>query len=558
MALMVTLVAASCEEDPVTEGVDLRYEELGKLEVEDAYVFKPNSSHSNGVLTELQLRVKSDHDWAIKGGEEASWCKISPSSGSAGEPVVITITCDDNTSLDDRSVTLDITSDYWTGHTFTLAQKGIAILDYSVAGETPELPGVRSEKEEGTAIFSVLSNQRWTAEITEGTAWLSFADFPGGQASGGEDYNEASEDVTLSFTANKGEERVGKIVIYDRNKEAVNNVEVLCTQAGIILIPTIPEIGYYKQKTVEAHSLEIPVESNGEWSVSVEDENDDWISFETIDFNGSGVIRANLETNDEAAIREATILLSTPEVEGAEKVVKSVIVKQANDPALQTVIFDAAGLASWNGTETIASIGDTQSYFKGSDISTEDVKPGLYRITITSFDDATAAPYLFLEYCSADEAASKGKTAQHEIRIKFNDNGRPYWTFVTPWGYTAPNVNNWCVGTGGTNAGLGPIDYSKEHTLCLQLDRYVDPDTGEDVDAFKIYYIFDGVKAHSFITDGGPNTPSDCGGAVNGRHSAFQIPYIGTTFRVKIGNASAASGCYISKYEYKPNVDWGD
>ena len=73
----------------------------------------------------------------------------------------VTIKCEENTSLDDRTEVINIKSDYWTGKKFTLTQKGTAYLEYE---------GVDMIEKNGNVpeVFSVLSNQKWTAKVTDG------------------------------------------------------------------------------------------------------------------------------------------------------------------------------------------------------------------------------------------------------------------------------------------------------------------------------------------------------------------------------------------------------
>ncbi len=527
MSLGISLVFAglffgACSDDDNLEGVDLRYEDVGKKTMQDLYTIGANDQ------TPIEFRVKSDHSWKVYGSQD--WYSISPNEGVADEVATVKIVCKENTELDDRRDEIKIQSDYWIGKTFTLLQKGIAYLRADVSES-----GLQKEKESGTATFVVAANQPWTAEVTEGANWLQITE----NASGGANKVDAETTVKLSFEANKGEERVGKITLYDRNHSEDTKVEIVCTQFGITLIPTIPAIGYYKVVNYQESELEIPVESNGEWGVYKENEGDDWYSFQgSSSFNGNGTIKVKLQQNDLTKVRVVNLVLKTKEAEGAEVVTKYVKIKQANLPQPERTVMNGGGISLWDGAETV-SPGTTQTLFDGTVISKSGFKPGTFKLHISEMKAANSHPYLYLEYISATEGT------QHEIRIALNDGANPYWTFVTPWGYTAPSVSSWFAGK------YGALDFKKDHTLELRLSQY--EEAGVAKDAIKIEYIFDNNLAHWFVTDGVLRTGTPSG--QNGGNPAYVQPYK-STMRVKLG--CVTSPAYFDWFEYTPNVDWGD
>lgn len=512
----------ACSDDDKLEGVDLRYEDVGEKTMQDLYTRGANDQ------TPIEFRVKSDHAWKVYGSQD--WYSISPNEGVAGEVATVKIVCKENTELDDRKDEIKIQSDYWIGKTFTLLQKGIAYLRADVSGS-----GIKKEKESGTATFVVAANQPWTAEVTEGANWLLIAE----NASGGIDKVDAETTVKLSFDANKGEERVGKITLYDRNHSEGTKVEIVCTQSGITLVPTIPDIGYYKVTDYQESELEIPVKSNGEWGVYKENEGDDWYSFlGSSSFDGDGIVKVRLQQNDLTKVRVANLVLKTKEAEGAEVIIKNVRIKQANLPQPERTLMNAGGISLWDGVETVSPEA-TQTLFNGAVISKPGFKPGTFKLHISELKAANSHPYLYLEYISASEGT------QHEIRIALNDPSGVYWTFVTPWGFYAPGVNNWFL------SKFGELDIKKDHTLELRLSQY--EEDGVAKDAIKIEYIYDNNLAHWFVTDGAEHTGTPSG--QNGGLAAYVQPYK-STMRVKLG--CIAGPAYFDWFEYTPNVDWGD
>ena len=143
---LCTLISASwllqsCNnDDEAMKSVDLRYR------VEDSYLREARNPEP------ISFQVKSTDPWEVFG--KYDWYTISPNKGEAGETYNVTITCKENTNLDDRVDTINIKSDYWTGKKFILTQKGIAYLN---------VEGVNMIDQEGNdETFDVLANQKWT------------------------------------------------------------------------------------------------------------------------------------------------------------------------------------------------------------------------------------------------------------------------------------------------------------------------------------------------------------------------------------------------------------
>lgn len=98
----------------------------------------------------------------------------------SGRKYTVTITCEENTNLDDRTDTITIKSDYWVGKQFVITQKGIAYLN---TGEPDIIPQTG-----GKTDFNIQTNQKWTAEITEGEKWLSIQGSASGELDGKSPY----------------------------------------------------------------------------------------------------------------------------------------------------------------------------------------------------------------------------------------------------------------------------------------------------------------------------------------------------------------------------------
>ena len=281
-----------CDDSEAEKWVDLRYR------VEDSYLVEAKNPEP------VSFQVKSTDPWEVFG--KYDWYTISPSTGEAGETYSVTVTCKENTELDDRIDTLNIKSDYWTGKRFVLTQKGTAYLN---------VEGVDMIDQEGNSeTFSVLSNQKWTAKVTDGDVWLSIQSGASGEMNG---------EITVTASPNTGEQRTGIVTIYDRHGKIAR--EVQCIQDGVLLTPDTPENGKWFAMYEQAQQLTIHVESNAEWEVSKENEADDtWYHFEKTSFDGSADIVINVDAHEGSSVRTGIIVLSTKAAEGATPLMKTI------------------------------------------------------------------------------------------------------------------------------------------------------------------------------------------------------------------------------------------
>lgn len=295
------LLLQSCKnDDEVMKSVDLRYR------VEDSYLLEAKNP------IPISFKVKSTDLWEVFGKHD--WYSISPNTGDPGEIYTVTITCDENTGLDDRTDTISVKSDYWTGKTFVIIQKGTAYLNVEEPNTIPQTGG--------QVTFDVLTNQKWAAKVTEGAKWLSIQ----GNASG-----ELNGKINVQASLNTGEQRIGIVTIYDRHGNVAR--EVKCRQGGVILEAEMPANTKWYTVYEEAQQLKIHVESNTEWEVSKQnDKEDDWYTFEKTSFNGSDDLIINIDQHSGISVRTGVIVLATKVKEGNVPITKIIRFKQANPP----------------------------------------------------------------------------------------------------------------------------------------------------------------------------------------------------------------------------------
>lgn len=299
MVILLLMTGLSCKKSLVEKDwVDLRYR------VNDAYVVTASQPQT------FSFVVKSTDRWEILGNKD--WYTITPNKGEAGDSYTVTVTCTENTNLDDRIDTLSIKSNYWVGKQFVLTQLGTAYLDV----DGVDIIGQQG----GAAHFTVQSNQRWTSKITKGELWLSVESGLSGEKDG---------QVVLKASPNTGELRTAVVTMYDRNGKVVK--EVSYTQDGVLLNPRTPDNGKWFEVYDAAQQLLIPVVSNAEWTVSKENPTDDtWYTFQQTDFNGSGNLVLNVSRHLGSSVRSSNILLTSKATNGATPLIKTIRIKQAN------------------------------------------------------------------------------------------------------------------------------------------------------------------------------------------------------------------------------------
>ena len=337
--LFAAPVLQGCSDDDETmKWVDLRYR------VEDSYLLEAKNPETVSFL------VSSTDPWEVFGTSD--WHTITPASGEPGKKYTVEITCQENKDLDARLDTISIKSDYWIGKKFTITQKGAAYLNVEGVDNIEQMGGEET--------FNVLSNHSWTAKVTEGDIWLSILS----GEKGGKDYTETSLPIVVKAGPNMGELRTGIITIYDHHGKVAQTVE--CVQKGVVLSPQIPENGkWFKLESPMAQTLEIPVESNAEWTVSKDNAAEStWFDFEETEFNGNATIKINISASQIASAnaREGVILLTSKAAEGANPVVKEVRFKQANLPVVESLISEPKEVTSTLQTEQSAKLGRYDVY----------------------------------------------------------------------------------------------------------------------------------------------------------------------------------------------------
>ena len=326
-ALLLGGVLWSCSKDkdetPV-KTVDLRYR------AQDSYDLPATGAQSFTIL------VVSSDPWTVV-SEHPDWCIISEEEGDGSDPdlvhvgkagpTTVRVQYYDNTFLDDRTDHITIKSDYWVGKVITVNQKGIAFL--SVPEEDLEQEVVKAG---GEYTINILSNQDWSARVTDGD-WIDITDGSTGFGNGA---------VTVSAGENVTELRYSEVTVYDRHD--VPAAYIRFTQDGVQLVPAATELraGFDQEYT------ELEVTSNTKWQVEKASDTDDWFTIETGSGEGNGTIRLALTPNTGTTMRRSSIILkNVVDSEGDYQAEKEIVVKQAYEITPERHVLDNDELSLW-------------------------------------------------------------------------------------------------------------------------------------------------------------------------------------------------------------------
>lgn len=550
-----SLGLASCSDESVT-GTDLRFEEDGKMIVEDSYVIDAAGTKK------ITLRVRCNHEWRIIGTGQ-DWYTISPSQGEAGEATV-TISCAVNESLDDRQDEISIQSLDWTGKKFTLLQKGIAYLNIEEGSNTIW------EKTDCGGEIKILSNQEWSAQIIEGQEWISID----GQSTGGQNYEERTESLKLSFSANKGEERKALLTLFDRNKNESTKINVELSQDGIVLKPVIYEdknfikYGYqrvYGYQSGETFTFDVVSDKGSTWEVKKGNNADTWYKVEkgkptdyaelsetnvgenTTRLEKTTVTVTMLENNTTGKVRKADVLIT---VDSEVPVEKKIPFRQAYEPKVETSVF-SNGAAGWNQLQGNVSSG---GFAANTLITKTGYQAGTFRLYVKNY--AKGGPFMDL-YCEQPPVEQ-----EHILTFGINNKEKPnkLWIFNSPWGFARPALSEKLF-----NKGIKP----ELNTPCI-LEMKVEPsprisDDGQEKTDFAMItwtYIKNDGTAQKCLTyyaddiDGSYQDESSGEYCYTGASSTrYYVQYYSAPMTVRIGN-SRDDVCQIEKFEYIPETNW--
>lgn len=198
----------------------------------------------------------ANRNWRVSSSD--SWCRVSPSSGSADDgQITATIICDPNTSYDSRSATVTINVEDLT--------EAITVTQDSNYGILVSPTVFNLTNAEQTIEVEVRANAQYTVAIdNECSAWIKQSNTKA----------LTTDKITFSIAANASfDDREGKIII-EALKENLSETIIVkqSTNYGIL----VPQNEYVL--TNESQSFEVVINANVDYSIEIDESSKSWLS----------------------------------------------------------------------------------------------------------------------------------------------------------------------------------------------------------------------------------------------------------------------------------------
>ena len=229
-----------------------------------------------------RITFTTNRDWSVSSSQ--SWCKPSPATGSASDtPITVTLSCDANSTYDDRSATITIKADELTQTIQVSQATGLGLL---VSPETVELSNAAQTFE-----IEVQKNVPYTVSVDDACKeWLQYTGTKG----------LTSEKATFSVAANESyDNREGKITFKQTDGSLTATVVVKQKQTDGLFVTT-PEYNL----SDEGHTLSVEVMANVSFDVTPEA---DWIHYVETKALKSSTITLTVDANDTYDDRTGTV-----------------------------------------------------------------------------------------------------------------------------------------------------------------------------------------------------------------------------------------------------------
>lgn len=255
----------------------------------------------------------TNKDWLVRSSE--SWCKVSPSFGSAAEGnVTVAVTVDKNPGYDPRTCTLTVKVEELTETVSVSQDMGLGLI---VSPTTMNLTNAAQDFE-----IEVQKNVAYTVTISE--KGKSFITYNGTKAL-------SSEKASFSIAANDTyDDREGVITFQQTGGDLVQTVTVKQSQTDGLIVPD--ENRMYSIDR-DGDTIGIPVQTNVELEVVIPEEAKEWIKrVDSAPTKGlvSEVVYLEVAENTTYYNREAYVVIK----KSGGSLAENILIKQAQTDAL--------------------------------------------------------------------------------------------------------------------------------------------------------------------------------------------------------------------------------
>ena len=220
-----------------------------------------------------RITFTTNRDWSVSSSQ--SWCKASPSAGSASDtPITVTLSCEANNTYDDRSATITIMADELVQTIQVSQETGLGLL---VSPQTVVLSNAAQSFE-----IEVQKNVPYSVSIDgAGKEWLEYKGTK----------SLSSEKATFSVEANTSYSDRECTILFQQTDGSLSQVVKVTQRQTDGLFVTTPEYNL----SDEGHTLSVEVMANVTFDVTPEA---DWIHYVETKALKSSTITLTVDAND--------------------------------------------------------------------------------------------------------------------------------------------------------------------------------------------------------------------------------------------------------------------
>ena len=229
-----------------------------------------------------RITFTTNRDWSVSSSQ--SWCTLTPAAGTASDtPITVTLTCEANTTYDERSATITIKADELVQSIQVSQETGIGLIvspqavDLSNAAQTFEI--------------EVQKNVAYTVSIDDaGKDWI---EYKGTKAL-------STEKAVFDVMANTSYDNRECTILFQQVDGSLSQVVKVTQHQTDGLFVITPEYNL----SDEGHTLSVEVQANVSFDVTSEA---DWIHYVETKALKSSIITLTVDANDTYDDRTGTV-----------------------------------------------------------------------------------------------------------------------------------------------------------------------------------------------------------------------------------------------------------
>jgi hypothetical protein len=270
------LAFAGCksDDDPVLDPV-----------IDPSLSVSPASISATIAAGTYSIAVTSNVTWTVEVNAGATWCTVSPVTGTADGSVTVSVA--ENAVVETRAATVTISAGTLTQQVIVTQSAAAPVLDVDITT-------IDATVAAATYSIVVTSNVTWTVEVNAGATWCTVLPATG----------TADGSVTVSVTEN--------VVVETRAATVTVSAGTLTQQVGVTQAAAAPVLDVDRttiDATLAAATYSIAVTSNVTWAVEV-NAGATWCTVSPATGTANGSVTVSVTENAVVETRAATVTIS--------------------------------------------------------------------------------------------------------------------------------------------------------------------------------------------------------------------------------------------------------